>query len=77
VELGWIGFILFILLIGLVARCTLHVARSQKILESTLLVSFLGISLAALFLHAWEDSAVAYTMWILLAVLLPSAKAGE
>jgi hypothetical protein len=31
---------------------------------------FLGISIAALFLHAWEDSAVAYTVWILLAVVL-------
>jgi hypothetical protein len=31
---------------------------------------FLGISIAALFLHAWEDSAVSYTVWLLLAVQL-------
>ncbi len=28
---------------------------------------FFGISIAALFLHAWEDSATAYTAWILIA----------
>ncbi len=31
-------------------------------------LAFVGISIAALFLHAWEDSAVAYTTWILLAL---------
>jgi hypothetical protein len=30
----------------------------------------LGISIAALFLHAWEDAGVAYTGWIVVAVAL-------
>ena len=35
-------------------------------------LSFLGVSIAALFLHAWEDSAAAYTLWILVAAVLRS-----
>lgn len=37
------------------------------------LLSFLGISLAALFLHAWEDAAVAYTGWIIAAAAVSQA----
>jgi hypothetical protein len=35
---------------------------------------FLGISIAALFLHAWEDVAVAYTGWVLVAGVMYSKK---
>jgi hypothetical protein len=35
---------------------------------------FLGVSIAALFLHAWEDSAVAYTVWVLCAAGLGVGK---
>jgi hypothetical protein len=44
-----------------VASCRLRVAGS---------LAFLGISIAAIFLHAWEDSAVAWTVWLLVAVAL-------
>lgn len=70
VELGVLGLILFIALVIFIL---------QKLSTSTFLpreapagakwghlppfLSFLGISIAALFLHAWEDSAVAYTVW--------------
>lgn len=30
-------------------------------------LAFLGVSIAALFLHAWEDAAAAYTLWLLAA----------
>ena len=33
----------------------------------------LGVSIAALFLHAWEDAALAYTAWILISTALPVA----
>lgn len=63
VELGFLGLIVFITLIILVIRSL----RSM----SYALLPFLGISIAALFLHAWEDAAVAYTVWILVAMMLP------
>jgi len=37
-------------------------------------LAFLGVGIGALFLHAWEDAAVAYTIWILLASTLPQGK---
>jgi len=62
VELGLIGFVMFITLI-------LFVMRSLRVRKDTreIFLAFLGISIAALFLHAWEDSAVAYTVWALAA----------
>ncbi|MBM3227548.1 hypothetical protein FJZ27_01640 [Candidatus Peribacteria bacterium] len=65
VELGWIGFVLYL---GFVVLILKKLAAVSCQLSAFLM--FLGISIAALFLHAWEDSAVAYTVWILLAVVL-------
>ncbi|MCF7845128.1 MAG: hypothetical protein K9M03_04870 [Kiritimatiellales bacterium] len=59
VELGILGFVLFVTLIVLVLR-------SLRREHETFLI-LLGISIAAIFLHAWEDSAVALTVWILVA----------
>ncbi len=42
-------------------------------LRSSVFLSFLAIAVAALFLHAWEDSAVAYTLWMISACVLPQA----
>jgi hypothetical protein len=33
-----------------------------------------GVAVAGLFLHAWEDAAVAYTMWIFVAAALSAEK---
>jgi hypothetical protein len=57
VELGWVGFAIYIALIVFVL---------YRLKERALKLSFIGISVAALFLHAWEDAAVAYTLWLLL-----------
>ncbi len=59
VELGVIGFVLFILITVVVL----------KKLKTTGLI-FLGLAVAAVFLHAWEDAAVAYTVWLMVAMLL-------
>ena len=73
VELGILGFALFIALIILVLRTlqttnhTLLTSSIQSKFGQTAMLSFLGISIAALFLHAWEDAAVAYTVWFLVA----------
>ncbi|MFH0851207.1 MAG: O-antigen ligase family protein [Candidatus Peregrinibacteria bacterium] len=74
VEMGVLGFILFIILIVLVLRrlgmqyavCSMQYVRGQwrPSLDSAIFLTFLGVSIAALFLHAWEDGAVAYTVWL-------------
>lgn len=64
VETGILGFVLFVMLIILVLR---HAFTNRDEFGQVIALSFLGVSIAALFLHAWEDSAVAFTLWILLA----------
>ena len=65
VELGIMGFVLFILIIFFVIRM-LSKSKDYSLGEGVLL-GFVGISIVALFLHAWEDSAMTYTLWILTA----------
>jgi len=64
VETGILGFVLFVTLVILILR---RVFKTTDELGHIVALSFLGLSVAALFLHAWEDSAVAFTLWILLA----------
>lgn len=62
VELGIAGLILFLLLI---------IGMLKGLLSyPDVFLPFLGISIAAIFLHAWEDSAVAYTAWVFAATVL-------
>ncbi|MDD4287088.1 MAG: O-antigen ligase family protein [Candidatus Peribacteraceae bacterium] len=84
VEMGVAGFVLFVALVIVVLvrlgdlrhktediRHTMGSGMDVAyVLRLTSYVSFLGVSIAALFLHAWEDSAVSYTVWLLLAVQL-------
>ncbi|MDD5102882.1 MAG: O-antigen ligase family protein [Candidatus Peribacteraceae bacterium] len=71
VELGILGFVLFIALVVLVLRrLGMQYAVCSMQVCSIAFLSFLGISIAALVLHAWEDSAVAYTVWLLNAAVL-------
>ncbi len=75
VELGWIGLILSLMLPMLVLRQLIIENGKLKINERLSIFNFqflifLGLSIAALFLHAFEDSAVAYTVWVLLAPVL-------
>jgi O-antigen ligase len=78
VEMGWMGMLIFMILVVMVVVRLLDVAsyelrerEATRILAArSFLFCFVGLSVAALFLHAWEDSAVAYTIWILIAILL-------
>ena len=76
VELGWIGFVLYVALVIMILLHVVQLRMKNEELKILFLIPhssffiFLGISIAALFLHAWEDSAVAYTVWILLAAVL-------
>jgi O-antigen ligase len=70
VELGWIGFLLYL---GLVVILLLKIFRSSQLTAHSLFLAFLGISIAGLFLHSWEDAAIAYALWLLIAAALPVA----
>jgi hypothetical protein len=65
VEMGVVGFLLCILIVVLplfaVRRISPFSARAFPLL------ALVGIATGGLFLHAFEDSGVAYTLWILLA----------
>jgi O-antigen ligase len=77
VEMGWLGMALYIALIVLILL-RLWQAHQDAQKESSgyfawyIFTVLLAISVAALFLHAWEDSAVAYTVWLLIASRLQS-----
>jgi hypothetical protein len=86
VEMGWLGLVLYLLLVWCVlqrlGRLRMQNAEFRiktpspqfSILNSQFLI-FVGVGVAALFLHAWEDSAVACTVWVLMASLLPPSRA--
>lgn len=63
VELGWLGFVLYMALIVLVLR-KLSVIGYRL---SGIFYAFLAVSIAGLFLHSWEDAAIAYTTWLMIA----------
>jgi len=69
IELGILGFALFLLLTFFVLNRLLALRYTQ------IFLTFLGISIAAMFLHSWEDSAIAYTVWGLVGVALSSSEA--
>ncbi len=87
VEMGWMGILLSLALTVLtpfkLIRTNMEYGISNIDRHSTfdirhsILLAFLGVSVAALTLHAWEDSAVAYTVWILLAITLSMVKSGK
>jgi hypothetical protein len=72
VELGVFGLAFSLLLAIIVLRRFFTVAfRDPKMF---VLLTFFGISVAGLFLHSFEDSAVAYTVWMLVATVFPLCK---
>lgn len=78
VELGWAGFVLYVALSVLLlvrlrraASFELRAASERRSANFAVLLAFIGVSIAALFLHAWEDAAIAYGLWMLSAICLP------
>lgn len=67
VELGILGLLLFCYLVYLLTR-QLRTAKDEA--HTAVLFAFFGVSIAGMFLHSWEEAAVAYTLWLLLAVQL-------
>ncbi|MBU0458457.1 O-antigen ligase family protein [Patescibacteria group bacterium] len=72
VEMGFAGLAAFALIILFILR---KLRKNKEALP--IFLGFLGISIAALFLHAWEDSAVALTVWILAAYVCSLSSAGS
>ncbi len=72
VELGVLGMLLWIALtMVMLAQMKLEARNSKHEREGAVFLLFLGISVAGLFLHAWEDSAVMMTVWVLAGAFLP------
>lgn len=61
VEGGWIAMLAFLALVALLIRRLWPTPPAQALM---------AVAIAGLFLHAWEDAAVAYTVWILCAITL-------
>lgn len=61
VEGGWVAMIAFIVLIVLLVRRLWPTPPAQ---------GMLAVAIAGVFLHAWEDAAVAYTSWMLAGIVL-------
>jgi hypothetical protein len=66
VELGWVGLALFIAYTLLLIAALRNTLPHSDLAYATFL-AFMGVSIGALVLHAWEDSAVAYTLALLAA----------
>ena len=64
VELGILGFVLFLALIFSVLY------KLSSLRQLPVLLAFLGVCIASLFLHAWEDSAVSYMVWGVVGVVM-------
>lgn len=68
VELGLPGVLLFVVLLALMLT---FLFKSRLPLSQGVFAAFSGVCIAGLVLHAWEDAAVALTLWLLSAVCLP------
>lgn len=71
IELGVIGMFAWVLMVILLL-IKLRAASGERRetnggLPMGVFVAFLGVSVAGLFLHSWEDAAVALSLWILAA----------
>ncbi len=77
VELGWAGFLLWVGVTSLVLWNLLPLLKSREPLGATAAFAQLSLAISSLFLHAWEDTAVALTIWILTAIALRSQEAEE
>lgn len=74
VELGFLGFALFLALTACVLLRLWHRRDDPMVLWA--LLAFAGLSVASMFLHAWEDTAIAWPIWMLLALVIPAVKSG-
>jgi hypothetical protein len=73
VEMGLLGLLVSLLLPFFVLR-KLRMNNGKLIMahvRRAIAAAYLAVCVAALFLHAFEDSALSYTLWILLSATLP------
>jgi hypothetical protein len=71
IELGVIGLVLYIALLFFILKGLIKLATSnQQLVTCVAALYFLGLLAAGLFLHSFEDSVVAYTVFTLTAIAL-------
>ena len=68
-EMGYLGLIIFLAVILVTAR-RLWATRADPLAAAGWL-SLIGLSIACLFLHAWEDAAASLTLWSIIGLQLP------
>lgn len=78
-EVGIVGLILFLIILGIVAYRLYQLALSGDSLALALLASFVGLALTNFLVHIWSNEAVAYTWWglagiVLLRPIIPKTK---
>ncbi|MBI1812683.1 hypothetical protein HY285_05000 [Candidatus Peregrinibacteria bacterium] len=82
IEMGVAGFGLYVALVilvlkklrrakgeGQLTKGSQFAIRNSQFATQAVFLIFLGLSIAGLFLHSWEDSAAAYTVWMLVAAM--------
>lgn len=69
VEMGFAGLILSLVIIGLALLRGLRFPLAD--LRIIPVLALLGIAVGGLFLHSFEDAAVAYTVWVLMTAAMP------
>ncbi len=73
VEAGIVGMLLWIAVTGLMVWKLQNVAsdglRVAGSIAPAVFFAFLGVSIAGLFLHSWEDASVAMSLWLLAAAV--------
>jgi hypothetical protein len=63
-ELGFFGLILYVMiLIGTMQKLFLQFSQNNDLLSLSLFLTLLAIAITSLFLHSWEETAVALTFW--------------
>jgi len=81
IEMGVLGLLLYVVTIGVLIRrlfvtsfIRINEVTNNQLFTQSITLALLGVSIAALFLHAWEDAAIAYTVWLLVAVVTPQSE---
>lgn len=72
VELGFAGMALWLMVTAIVLyRLYKGMGNRVSVVSHAMLLLWMGMATASLFLHAWEDSAISYSVWLILSALLP------
>jgi len=70
-EMGYLGMLIFIIIIVMILNKLYNkYKKEQNYLSLSLFLTIIGLSVASMFLHAWEDASTSLTVWALCGLLL-------